>query len=214
MRTYTIVVSVIAHVAAIAALIIAPALATDVLPEVQRTTAFIMVRAEMPTPPPTPIRPREPAPSTTGAPITEPDSIQPESLEPIVPADLGVDGVPASGIPPGDIVSTGDPLPPPAPRPKDPVHVGGLIQPPLKIKHVAPVYPPIALAARKEGLVILEALIAENGDVQQVRVLRSDALFDQAAITAVQQWKFNPTRLNGEPVPLVMTVTVGFTLTR
>jgi len=84
----------------------------------------------------------------------------------------------------------------------------------LKIKHVAPVYPPIALAARKEGLVILEALIAENGDVQQVRVLRSDALFDQAAITAVQQWKFNPTRLNGEPVPLVMTVTVGFTLTR
>ena len=59
---------------------------------------------------------------------------------------------------------------------------------------------------------ILEALIAEDGEVRDVRVLRSAPLFDQSAITAVRQWRFSPTLLNGEPVPLVMTVTVSFTL--
>jgi periplasmic protein TonB len=45
-------------------------------------------------------------------------------------------------------------------------------------------------------------------------VLRPAPLFEQAAITAVRQWRFSPTLLNGEPVPIVMTVTIGFTLTR
>jgi protein TonB len=78
--------------------------------------------------------------------------------------------------------------------------------------HVNPVYPPIPLAAKKEGLVILEALIAEDGTVREVRSLRPAPLFEEAAITAVRQWRFSPTLLNGEPVPLVMTVTVSFTL--
>jgi protein TonB len=94
------------------------------------------------------------------------------------------------------------------------VHVGGRIQAPTKILHVNPIYPSIALAARKEGLVILEALIAEDGTVRDVKVLRPAPLFDEAALTAVRQWRFTPTLLNGEPVPIVMTVTVGFTLER
>jgi protein TonB len=98
------------------------------------------------------------------------------------------------------------------PRPNDPVHVGGLIRPPTKLVHVAPIYPPIALAARKEGLVILEALIGEDGIVREVRVLRPEPLFEESAVTAVKRWRFSPTLLNGEPVPIVMTVTVGFSL--
>jgi protein TonB len=43
-------------------------------------------------------------------------------------------------------------------------------------------------------------------------VLRSVSLLDDAAVDAVRQWKFTPTRLNGEAVPIVMTVTVSFTL--
>jgi protein TonB len=80
--------------------------------------------------------------------------------------------------------------------------------------YVAPVYPPIALAARKEGMVILEALISEDGSIRDVKVLRAEPLFEREAIAAVRQWRFSPTLLNGEPVPLVMTVTVGFSLTR
>ena len=70
----------------------------------------------------------------------------------------------------------------------------------------------MALASRREGIVILEAVIAENGTVRDVRVLRSIPLLDQAAVDAVRQWQFTPTLLNGEPVPIVMTVTVNFQL--
>ena len=94
------------------------------------------------------------------------------------------------------------------------MHVGGRIQAPTRLVHVNPIYPPIPLAARKEGLVILEALIAEDGTVRDVKVLRRAPLFEESAIAAVRQWRFSPTLLNGEPVPVVMTVTVGFTLER
>src|SRR5262245_49240945 len=216
MRKYTLVFSILAHATAVAALIIVPALATDDLPEPLRTTAYIFVRPELPQPAPVRARPRDAAPvNPNAAPVTPLEGVQPEKT--IDPLDLvAVD--PAGtidGIPPGDIVSTGDPLPPPPapPRPKEAVRAGGLIQP-KKVYHVAPIYPPIAIAARKEGWVILEALIAEDGTVRNVRVLRSEPLLDDAAITAVKQWRFTPTVLSGEPVPIVMTVTVGFTLTK
>ena len=82
----------------------------------------------------------------------------------------------------------------------------------MKIVDAAPQYPAIARAAHVQGIVILEATIGEDGAVRDVRVLRSIPLLDVAAIDAVRQWRFTPTLLNGEPVPIVMTVTVGFTL--
>ncbi len=105
-------------------------------------------------------------------------------------------------------------VPPPTPARKDPLPVGGNIRPPARVVYVQPVYPQIALAARKEGTVILQAVIDENGSVREVKVLRSVPLLDDAAVQAVSQWKFTPTLLNGAPVPVVMTVTVGFTLQR
>ena len=75
-----------------------------------------------------------------------------------------------------------------------------------------PVYPDIAMRARVAGMVILEAVIDAEGRVVNVKVLRSVPMLDQAAIDAVRQWEFTPTRLNGVPVPVVMTVTVNFTL--
>ncbi|MBI4265277.1 MAG: energy transducer TonB [Acidobacteria bacterium] len=94
-----------------------------------------------------------------------------------------------------------------------PVRVGGSILPPTKVKHVPPVYPPLAQAAQVQGVVILEVTIDPSGRVTDARVLRSIPLLDQAAIDAVRQWEFTPTRLNGVPVPVIMTVTVQFTLT-
>ena len=48
--------------------------------------------------------------------------------------------------------------------------------------------------------------------MQNARVLRSIPLLDQAALDAVKQWQYTPTLLNGVPVPVIMTVTVNFTL--
>jgi TonB family protein len=93
-----------------------------------------------------------------------------------------------------------------------PVRVGGDIKEPLILKKVPPVYPPIAQSAGVTGVVIIEALIDFDGSVRQARILRSVALLDQAALDAVQQWRFTPTLLNGAPVQVVMTVTVNFSL--
>ena len=73
-------------------------------------------------------------------------------------------------------------------------------------------YPAIAQSARVQGIVIIEATIAPNGKVTDTKVLRSIPLLDQAALDAVKQWEFTPTLLNGVPVPVIMTVTVQFTL--
>lgn len=93
-----------------------------------------------------------------------------------------------------------------------PLRVGGNIKAPTKIRHVNPVYPPVAQEAKVSGLVIIEALIGPDGAVQDARVLKSVPLLDQAALEAVMQWRFTPTLLNGQAVPVIMTVTVNFTL--
>jgi protein TonB len=108
-----------------------------------------------------------------------------------------------------------EPAPPPPPPPrsdKAPLHVGGAIRQPERTHYVAPVYPAIAREAHVSGIVILEAVIGEDGSVRDLRVLRSAELLDDAALDAVRQWKFTPTLLNGQPVPIVMTVTVAFNL--
>ncbi len=82
------------------------------------------------------------------------------------------------------------------------------------MRDVQPVYPPIAQAARVQGIVIIEATIGADGRITDTRVLRSIPLLDQAAVDAVRQWQYTPTQLNGVPVPVIMTVTVTFTLSR
>jgi protein TonB len=77
---------------------------------------------------------------------------------------------------------------------------------------VLPVYPAAARAARLEGTVIIEAIIAADGTVRDARVLRSIPLLDRAALDAVRQWRYRPTTLNGTPVEVVMTVTLTFTI--
>ena len=60
------------------------------------------------------------------------------------------------------------------------------------------------------GTVILEATISPSGEVADVRVLRSVPLLDAAAVAAVRQWRYDPPRLNGVPVAVLLTVTVQF----
>jgi TonB family protein len=93
-----------------------------------------------------------------------------------------------------------------------PVRVGGNIRPPQKIVDAKPVYPQEAQSARVTGVVIIEATIATDGSVTDAKVLRSIPLLDKAALEAVKQWKFEPTQVNGVPVPVIMTVTVNFSV--
>ena len=81
-----------------------------------------------------------------------------------------------------------------------------------QINDVALVYPQMAREARVQGIVIIEATIGETGNVINARVLRGVPLLDQAALDAVRQWRYTPTLLNGVPVPVIMTLTVNFTL--
>jgi len=89
----------------------------------------------------------------------------------------------------------------PVAAPFDPVRVGGEVRPPRKLHHVAPLYPAAARLARIEGDVVLEALIDLQGNVVNLAVVRSVPLLDQAALEAVRQWRYEPTRLNGVAVP-------------
>jgi protein TonB len=82
----------------------------------------------------------------------------------------------------------------------------------MRVVSVNPIYPEAATAARIQGVVIIEAVIGEDGRVRDARILRSIPALDQAALDAVRQWEYTPTLLNGAPVPVIMTVTVQFTL--
>jgi protein TonB len=90
--------------------------------------------------------------------------------------------------------------------------VSGLVREPVKIKHVAPVYPPVAVAGKIEGSVSLEALVDVKGRVAEVHFLEGNPLFQEAAVEAVRQWLYTPTLLDGVPVALILTVTVHFEL--
>jgi protein TonB len=219
MRTRTFVLSFIVHAAMIGVAMVVRIVATTEMPDPPVATKFVMAAAaetpEVQPPPQRPAQSAAPAVNQSAAPLTAPDAIAPE-----VPRQVP-DTVP---IGPGLIIGSRDdsfvgeeigPPPPPravTPLPQPPVRPGGNVRPPQKVHHVAPTYPAIAQAARVSGTVILEALIAEDGSVRDVKVLRSVPLLDASAIDAVRQWRFTPTLLNGVPVQVIMTVTVSFAL--
>jgi len=216
MRARTLGFSLLVHATAMAAILIAPLLASPGRLPVP-TRSLVLVRAtHVPVPhvaPPAARSRDTPSPSTAPvapepAPTVEPASIAPPLFAPerIAAPLLGLAGTTDGAgfepqAPPG-----------PAAAATGPHRVGGLVEPPRRIRDVRPEYPPIARAAGIAGIVILDAVIDETGVVRDVRVLRPVPLLDEAAVTAVRQWRFAPTTLNGEPIPVVMTVTVRFDL--
>lgn len=93
---------------------------------------------------------------------------------------------------------------------REPLRVGGNVQESKLIYKVDPVYPDLAKQARVAGMVILAVTTDEQGNVADVKVLKGHPLLDQAAVDAVRQWRYSPTYLNGEAVPVVATATVIF----
>lgn len=98
---------------------------------------------------------------------------------------------------------------------KPPRLVGEGVSRPEKISGAPPIYTELARKARVTGTVIVEAIIDENGDVTNARVLRGLPLgLDQASLEAVRTWKFKPARFEGRPVKVYYTLTVNFQVKR
>jgi len=159
-------------------------------------------RADTPTiPDPAPLEPQ-----TGISPETGREAISSGTRERVSALERG-DG-PVDGLG----VSENPPPAPPAPVPQPPRRLHQGIQAPRKVVDVAPRYPALARDSHVEGTVILDVIIDETGKVTSTHVLKSVPLLDQSAIDAVRLWKFIPARLNGEAIPIVMTVTVAFRL--
>ena len=110
-----------------------------------------------------------------------------------------------------------DPIPQPVDAPiKYPEsyrRVGGDVTAPKVVKRVEPQYPEDYRKARISGIVIVEAMISEQGAVENVRLLKSRAPeLDAAAMDAVKQWTFEPATSDGKPVPVIFNLTVNFKL--
>ena len=165
--------------------------------------------------------------------VVEPEPVQkPEFTAPLtIPKDIAriVDTAPAKGVSEartgvmggtttgsaggllgGVLGGTGD-VPPPPPPPA-PVRVGGNIKQP-KIVHIEqPKYPAEAKRAHVEGVVILEATVTAEGTVDKVKIISGPPMLAEAAVEALTHWKYEPTYLNGQAVPVILTARINFSL--
>jgi periplasmic protein TonB len=228
-RPSIVLLSVTGHAITLGILAVLSIIAPDALPFPRELLAAPVVRVVQVPEPPSP-RTATPPPDRSADPVTPSDS-QPVEIAPPVETPDGIApdtgtlpdnglrhqishlesssrGFPGTGIGPSEDVA------PVAPVDRRPIALHSGIEPPRKVFDRAPEYPSLAKAAGIQGLVIVEVIIDEHGDVTNARVLRSTAVLDQAALDAVRRWKFSPARLNGEAIPVVMTVTINFQLTR
>ncbi len=220
-----LIVSVVVHVVAIVAIGVAQLFAVGSLPAPRRPLAFQEFV-------PVQVADIELPPQRRNAPAARPDTtptVSPNAAPLIAPLGItqetGLEGSRTtaassmvigieSGTQLGSVDGVGTAaLPPPPPMPRPPVRLHSGIREPRKIVNVPPIYPPVAQAARVQGVVIIEAVIDTTGAVESARVLRSIPLLDDAALAAVRKWTYSPAMLNGMPIPVIMTVTVNFTLT-
>jgi periplasmic protein TonB len=226
------VVSVVIHGTVLAAAILIPVLLTsEKLPVVPTMMAFVATPVAPPPPPPPPApkaaRAAQPRPVATShsnpavAPVDAPTEIVPELASPGYES-FGVEGGIEGGVAGGTLggfvgglIDAPPPPPPPLPlppAPRQPVRIGGQISAPALLHRVEPVYPDIAVLAKVTGTVILEAVVATDGTVESVKILRPVKFLDSAALDAVKQWRYKPLVLNGVPAPFVLTVTLTFSI--
>jgi protein TonB len=179
--------------------------------------------------------PGKPAPAKNSHPLLKSDTFfQP----PEIPAriDTSEDGAPPEdagevgrgwdvpGDPNGLITGIGDrgqrgfPVMPPQPAepvvPARPLSVSEGVQQGKLVHRVEPPYPTIAKQIRLEGTVVLRALIGRDGTVRSVQIVSGPPILAAAAREAIAQWRYQPTRLNGETVEVETLITVIFTLNR
>jgi periplasmic protein TonB len=227
-KPWTVAVSALVQAAIVGVMILIPLLVTEALPK-QMLTTFLTAPAPPPPPPP-------PAPAVkivkpvarliqSGklvAPTVIPKKvniIKEEEMPPDVGAVGVVGGVPggmpggtAGGVLGGILGGTGGGPPPPPKAALSRIRVGGNVEQAALIHQVLPQYPQIAKTAHISGTVILHAIIAKDGTVQELQYISGPPLLMRTAMDAVRQWRYKPTLLNGDPVEVDTTISVVFTL--
>ncbi len=222
------------QLAGVAILVIIPLIYTDTLP---RATLASMLTAPPPPPPPPPppaaqpikvvkIAPRQFDAGRLMAPKTIPKDIAMIKEEDLPPPSSGVVGGVTGGVAGGSMggvlggivgaVPLAAPPPPKVEKPKTParIRVGGNVQAANLIRKVVPVYPTLAKQARISGTVRFQAIIGKDGTIQNLQLVSGHPLLVAAAQQAVSQWVYRPTLLNGDPVEVVTTIDVNFTLSQ
>jgi protein TonB len=126
----------------------------------------------------------------------------------------GTPGGVLGGVPAGVLggVLGGAAAPPVLPPPKEPVRVGGDVKPPKLLHAEQPKYPRAAKTAGVQGVVVVEAVVTAQGTVDEIKVISGHPLLIEAAKDAVSRWKYEPTVLNGEAVPVILTARINFSL--
>lgn len=160
------------------------------------------VRFRKPDPVTSPTRPLERA---RRVPIPDPTPEDPEPLLVDLPrAPIG---------PVGDLVILDAVVAPPVPVNESPVEFRSDMIRPVRISGADPAYTEIARRARLEGVVILRAVISRQGVVRDIEIVRPLGLgLEDAAVKAVQGWRFEPATLRGRPIDVIYRVTVRFSL--
>jgi len=162
--------------------------------------------------PQTPAGSSTPRKLTLRAPMPAKMAVSGEEPPPLVVGEVpgGVPGNQASGAL-GGIVSRGGLTPTPLPpKAHSPGAAGGRVQPARLLSRVLPVYPTAAKQARIEGDVTLQADVDTAGNVFRTKVVSGPLPLQQAAMDALRQWKYEPSRLNDEPVATQVLVVIKF----
>jgi outer membrane biosynthesis protein TonB len=139
------------------------------------------------------------------------------------PPDEALEGVPGAipgcqeaavlgGMLGGALKTVSAPATPVATGPKAPVRVGGEVKPPRLLFGPAPEYPVLAKLSHLSGVVVIEAVIDEHGKVTGMRLISGHPLLVPSALSAVSKRMYEPTVVDGEPIPIDLRVEVGFSL--
>jgi protein TonB len=228
-KSWTVTLSFIIQGIIVVVFVLIPLIYTEALPKQLLTTFLVAPAPPPPPPPPAAAAPRivKPIARIIQAGKMMAPTVIPKKVEMIkeeeMPPDVGavgvVGGVPggiaggsAGGVLGGIIGGTGGGMPPPPKPTQQRVRIGGNVQAAKMVRQIQPMYPQIAKTAHVQGTVILHAIIAKDGSVQELQYISGPALLMRSAMDAVRQWKYQPTLLNGEPVEVDTTISVVFTL--
>ncbi|MDR1728438.1 MAG: energy transducer TonB [Acidobacteriota bacterium] len=231
-RAASVVMALVVEGAIIFALLVTPLIFVSILPESELLT-FLIAPPTAPAPPAPPAPSREPTVvadvvQTTGKfvePVLIPDGVilPPDDTDFQIPVvDTRVAGGPGliSSTPVTPILTTvlrdqephARPPAPPSSKPEPVLHISGGVQEAKAIQKIPPDYPEMARRARVEGEVVVKMLVDEEGGVTHCEVVSGHPLLRQAALEAARQWRFSPTMLSGEPVPVASEIVFRFKL--
>ena len=218
-KPWSIGLSVMIQAAILGAMLLIPLIYTQVLPKAMLSTFLVAPPPPPPPPPPQQAVVKQVKPvkviavNKMAAPTVIPKKIEIAKDEP--PPAVNPNETPGVAGGTGDVlggIGTGAaPAPPPPAAPKR-ITVGGNVQAAALVNKVEPQYPQIAKTAHVSGTVVLHAIIAKDGSVEKLQFVSGPALLMASAMSAVKEWRYRPTMLNGQPVEVDTTVQVVFSL--